>query len=78
MAQSTAFGKAIKKRLIDMGQTQIWLIDEVKDRTGLYFDGSYLYKVMAGRVLTPSIVNAICEILDIERGAAENGQEGLQ
>lgn len=66
MTQITAFGKNIKKRLIDTDQTQTWLIDEVKKKTGLYFDSSYLYKVMSGRVATPSIISAICEILNIK------------
>lgn len=60
------FGKDIKKRLVDIDQTQNWLIDEVKNKTGLYFDSSYLYKVMSGRIATPSILQAICEILEIE------------
>jgi hypothetical protein len=66
MTQFTVFGKNIKKSLVDIGQTQNWLIDKVRDETGLYFDSSYLYKVMTGRVSTPSVVNAICKTLSIE------------
>lgn len=66
MTQATVFGKSIKKRLVDMDQTQIWLIEKVREKTGLYFDSWYLSKIMLGKIATPSIVTAICEILDIE------------
>ena len=60
------FGKNLKKRLIDFDINQSQLIQMVKKKTGLYFDGSYLYKIMTGRLNTPGIIQAICEILDIE------------
>lgn len=71
MAQITAYGKQIKKRLIDLGMTQTWLIEEVAQKTGLYFDRSYMCKIQSGQLATPSIVAAINEILDlnIERDA---------
>ena len=59
------FGKEIKKRLVDMDKTQYWLINQVASRTGLYFDGSYLHKVMTGKANTPKIVQAICQVLNI-------------
>lgn len=65
MAQLTAFGKDIKKTLIDLGKPQRWLIDEVRERTGLYFDDSYMYKIQTGKLATPKIVQAICEVLDL-------------
>ena len=65
MAQLTAFGKDIGKRLIDLDRTQVWLIDQVRQRTGLYFDDSYLYKIKTGQLATPKIVQAIRDILDI-------------
>lgn len=61
----TEFGKTIKKRLIDLDKNQVWLIDRVKEETGLYFDSSYLYKISTGRLNTPSIVGAIRKILDL-------------
>lgn len=60
------YGISIKVALLQMGKTQNWLIDEVAKRTGLYFDSSYLHKVMTGALATPSIVNAINEILGME------------
>ena len=66
MAKTSDFGKAVKIRLVQMEQSQNWLIEQVKEKTGLYFDSSYLYKVMAGKANTPSIVTAIKEILAIK------------
>lgn len=61
----TAFGKAIKTRLIELDQSQSWLIDRVSEETGLYFDGSYLHKIMTGKLDTPKVVLAIRMILSI-------------
>lgn len=65
MAQITDFGKDIKHRLVDLGETQAWLIAQVNEKTGLYFDSSYLWKIMAGQLSTPKIVEAIKEVLSI-------------
>ena len=65
IATITPFGKEIKKRLVDLDHNQSWLIDQVTERTGLYFDRSYMNKIMKGQLCTPKIVQAICEILDI-------------
>ena len=55
--------KDIKKRLIDLEHTQVWLIEQVRQTTGLYFDDSYLYKIQTGQLATPKIVSAIqCKI----------------
>ena len=63
--KTTPFGKEIKKRLVDLERKQAWLIDQVAEKTGLYFDGSYLHKVMTGQLNSPKIVQAIREILGI-------------
>ena len=65
MAKLSAFGKDIGKRLIDLDKPQIWLIEEVRNKTGLYFDNSYLYKIKTGKLTTPKVVQAIREILDL-------------
>lgn len=65
MAEFSEFGKAVGKRLIDLGKPQVWLIEEVRNKTGLYFDDSYLYKIKTGRLATPKIVRAICEVLSL-------------
>ena len=65
IATLTPFGKKIKKRLIDIDRNQNWLIEQVTAKTGLYFDSSYMYKIMTGQLNTPGIIKAIREILDI-------------
>lgn len=66
MTPLTPFGREIKHRLIDLNKRSAWLIEEVKNKTGLYFDSSYLYKIMIGAHKTPKVIGAICEILNIE------------
>lgn len=67
MAELTGFGKAIKMKLIDLEMTQKDLQTAVTRRTGLYCDSSNLGKIMSGRLSSPRIVEAICEILNIEK-----------
>jgi len=66
LAKTNDFGKEVKIRLVEMEKNQAWLIEQVKEKTGLYFDDSYLWKINAGVIATPSIVNAIREILGME------------
>lgn len=61
-----SYGTKIKMCLIESNKEQNWLIDEVKSLTGLYFDSSYLYKIMAGKIKTPTIIAAINQVLGIE------------
>lgn len=72
--QTTEFGRAIKKRLIDLDKKQTWLIQQVRERTGLYFDDSYLSKIMTGKLATPGIVQAIREILDLPAAGEDGGE----
>ena len=76
MAQLTAFGKDVKKRLVDIDRQQVWLINQVQMNTGLYFDDSYLYKILTGKLATPKIVQAIREILELPEQQDETGKEG--
>lgn len=62
----TDFGKTVKKKLIDMDKRQKWLIEEVRERTGMFLDMSYLQKVMRGERHPQKIIDAICEILEIK------------
>lgn len=61
----TSFGKEIKKKLVDIDRNQNWLIKQVSVKTGLYFDRSYLHKIMTGQLNTPKIIQAIQEVLNI-------------
>lgn len=60
------FMKQVKYRLIDLGKTQKWLEEQIRDKTGLFVDSSYLNKIYHGERTAPKIVNAICEILGID------------
>ena len=65
MTKLCDFGKEIKKRLIDIDKNQEWLISEVQKDTDLYFDSSYMHKILIGKLSTPSIVSSIRKILDL-------------
>lgn len=71
MAYTTDFGKTVKIRLIELGKNQEWLIENVRNRTGLYFDSPYMWKICNGILKTPKIIQAICEILDIDYSVPE-------
>ena len=66
MARTNDFGKAVKVRLVEMEKSQAWLIEQVKEKTGLYFDSGYLWRINAGVLTTPGVVAAIREILGME------------
>ena len=61
----TELGKKIKIALIEKNLSQEWLISEVKKKTGLYFDSSYLNKVMIGKNKNQTIIAAISDILSL-------------
>ena len=62
----TVFGTAVKVKLVTTGRTNAWLCSEVARRTGKYFDDSYLSKICRGKNNSPTMINAIKEILDIK------------
>lgn len=62
----TPFGKEVKKRLVDLEQSQNWLMQQITEKTGLFVDSSYMHKVFTGERNAPKIVQAIKEILEIK------------
>lgn len=60
------FGKVVKKKLVDIDKSQEWLMEEVRERTGLFIDNGYLYKILTGQRSAPKIVDAICDVLGIK------------
>ena len=56
----------VKTELLRQGKEQKWLEEAVSDKTGLYVDGGYMYKILTGQRNAPKIVAAICEILNIQ------------
>ena len=75
MEKLSEFGKEIGKRLIDMEKNQVWLIERVRERTGLYFDSSYLYKIKTVQLATPKIVAAIRSILGLSGQVQDSTNE---
>ena len=61
----TDFGLCVKTELLRQGKEQKWLEEAVSEKTGLYVDGGYMYKILTGQRNAPKIVTAICEILSI-------------
>lgn len=59
------FGKQIEIALIQMDKRNDWLIEQVKEDTGRYFDRSYLHKVKTGEIEPPWILQSISKILNI-------------
>lgn len=67
----TDFGLCVKTELLRTGKEQKWLEDAVSEKTGLYVDGGYMYKILTGQRNAPKIVAAICEILSIQEPQKE-------
>ena len=62
----TEYGKTVKITLIELGQTQSWLISEIKKKLpDKYVDSSNLGKIFTGEINSPEIISAINEILGI-------------
>lgn len=61
----TDFGLCVKTKLLQMGKEQKWLEEAISEKTGLYVDSGYIYKILTGQRNAPKIVAAICEILNI-------------
>ncbi len=61
----TPFGLAVKMRLLERGLTQQWLIEQLREKTGMYVDSSNLYKLMSGQLRSSRLYEAIAEILDL-------------
>lgn len=60
------FGLEVKFQLLRRGMKQTELIEQVSQDTGLYFDDSYLYKILRGERSPKKIVSSICRILEIQ------------
>jgi hypothetical protein len=66
LSKFTDFGLSVKTKLLQIGKEQKWLEEAVAEKTGLYVDSGYMYKILTGQRKAPKIVEAICEILNIE------------
>lgn len=66
LSKYSDFGLRVKTELLRHGKEQKWLENAVSEKTGLYVDGGYMYKILTGQRNAPKIVDAICEILNIQ------------
>ena len=62
----TEFGLCVKDKLLRKGKEQKWLEEAVSEKTGLFVDGGYMYKILTGQRNAPKVVAAIKEILELE------------
>ena len=67
----TDFGLCVKTELLRMGKEQKWLEEAVSEKTGLFVDNGYMYKILTGQRNAPKIVAAICEVLNIQAEGEE-------
>lgn len=65
LSKFSDFGLYVKTKLLQLGKEQKWLEEAVSEKTGLYVDGGYMYKILTGQRNAPKIVAAIREILEI-------------
>lgn len=67
LSKFSEFGLCVKTKLLKINKTQKWLAEEVTRQTGLYVDSGYMYKILTSQREAPKIVDAICEILGINK-----------
>lgn len=66
LSKVSDFGLVVKTELLKKRRSQKWLEEEITKRTGLFVDSGYMYKILTGQRNAPKIVEAICDILDLE------------
>ena len=67
LSKFSDFGLCVKTELLRIGKDQKWLEETVSEKTGLFVDSGYMYKILTGRRNAPKVVAAICEILKIKK-----------
>lgn len=65
LSKFTDFGLCVKTKLLQLGKDQKWLEKSITEKTGLFVDGGYMYKILTGQRRAPKVVAAIKEILNI-------------
>ena len=71
LSKFSDFGLRVKTQLLQIGKDQKWLNEVISEKTGLYVDNGYMYKILTGKRNAPKIVDAICEILNIQEVGAQ-------
>lgn len=76
LSKFSDWGLCVKTELLRLGKDQKWLEGQVAEKTGLFVDNGYMYKILTGQRNAPKVVSAICEILNIEEPKEKTHQEG--
>lgn len=71
LSKFTDFGLCVKTELLRTGKDQKWLEQATSEKTGLFVDSGYMYKILTGQRNAPKVVAAICEILKIKSPTQE-------
>jgi hypothetical protein len=71
LSKFSNFGLCVKTELLRIGKSQKWLEETVAEKTGLFVDSGYMYKILTGQRNAPNVVKAICEILNIKNPIKE-------
>lgn len=67
LSKFSDFGLYVKTELLRIGKDQKWLEEAITEKTGLFVDSGYMYKILTGQRNAPKVVTAIREILNIEK-----------
>ena len=71
LSKFSDFGLCVKTELLRTNKSQRWLEKAITEKTGLFVDSGYMYKILTGKRQAPKVVTAICEILSIENPIKE-------
>jgi hypothetical protein len=71
LSKFSNFGLCVKTELLRIGKSQKWLEETVAEKTGLFVDSGYMYKILTGQRNAANIVTAICEVLNIKNPTNE-------
>ena len=71
LSKFSNFGLCVKTELLRIGKSQKWLEETVAEKTGLFVDSGYMYKILTGQRNAPNVVTAICEVLNIKNPTEE-------
>jgi hypothetical protein len=67
LSKFSDWGLCVKTELLRIGKDQKWLEQSVSEKTGLFVDSGYMYKILTGQRNAPKVVDAICELLNIKK-----------
>ena len=66
LSKFSELGLCVKTELLRQGKDQKWLEEQVTEKTGLFVDNGYMYKILTGQRNAPKIVEAVRQILNLK------------